>query len=233
MAIELGSPFDREGATRWSPRGMTRENISLLGIPDVARIDGGGFWVAELSAVVLSQADHIRAWRALEALLDGGVTEVVVPSCESRTAPWPVVDGVKITSYGSIPHSDGTLFSDGSGYYQPVIDCEVVSAANLRATSLVLSFNYGGPLRGGEAFSLEHPTKGHRRYHVGSVVINDSGQSVVTIRPPLREAVAADTPVNFDRPKCTMRLAASDAMDLTLEMRRFARPSVAFKEAPF
>jgi hypothetical protein len=52
----------------------------------------------------------------------------------------------------------------------------------------------------------------------------------VGIRPPLREATAAAVRAEFDYPKCVMKLAKPDAMDLALERRIFGAPSVQFVE---
>jgi hypothetical protein len=52
------------------------------------------------------------------------------------------------------------------------------------------------------------------------------GIPTVTIRPPLREATAAGARVEFDHPKCIMRLAKPDAMDLPLELRFFGRATI-------
>lgn len=56
------------------------------------------------------------------------------------------------------------------------------------------------------------------------------GFPTVTIRPPLREATLIGTRVEFDYPKCVMRLASPDAMDLGLELRTFGRSTVRFVE---
>lgn len=56
------------------------------------------------------------------------------------------------------------------------------------------------------------------------------GFATVTIRPPLREATVAGTRVEFDYPKCVMRLAAPDAMDLPLERRIHGRGNVKLVE---
>lgn len=56
------------------------------------------------------------------------------------------------------------------------------------------------------------------------------GFPTVTIRPPLREATAAGTRVEFDYPKCIMKLASPDAMDLALERRLYGSATVKFIE---
>jgi len=203
---------------RWSLRGVTKESGPTdSGVIQVGRIDGGGWWEAAFEGVLVEESDEWRTWQALESQLDGGATSCLVTRRVEHTAPWPLVGGVPLMGYAPIPHDDGTFHDDGSGYYQPVIDASIVGSAALRATSLVLRFVYGGPLRGGETFSINHPVKNSRMYRIGTVVLNDAGDSVVTFRPPLREAVTDGTPVEFDRPRCLMRLSTPDGMDIAAQ----------------
>jgi hypothetical protein len=228
MTLQFPPSLLRERSTRWALTGNTiTPGQTSAGAFPVARMDGGGLWVAELGNVVLSTADHIRTWRAIAAAADGGAEPIIVPSCDKLTFPAPLVDGEPVYSWGDIPHSDGTLFSDGSGYYLPVVEAEAASDATLRATTMDITMTVGGELRGGEVFSIEHPTMGWRRYEIASV---DEDGDTITFRPPLREAVSAGTALEFDQPKCLMRLASGDAMALTLDMRRFGGPSATFVE---
>jgi hypothetical protein len=65
---------------------------------------------------------------------------------------------------------------------------------------------------------------------VGAHRVVAGGFATVTIRPPLREATAAGTRVEFDYPKCIMRLAEADTMTLNLDVRRFGTGSVKIEE---
>lgn len=203
---------------------------SLSGLMPTARFDGGGMWMAELGDVQVSSADHVRAWRALTARLDSGATPVVLEARDERFAPWPLLDGAPVVSPYTATFSDGATFSDETVLESEVIAAELVEDAALRATTITISLSNAEPLRGGEHFSIQHDTFSHRLYRVGKVVIDDDGNSVVTIRPPLREATAAGTRVEFDNPKCIMRLADPDAMDLMLERRIYGSASVKFVE---
>lgn len=196
----------------------------------MGRLDGGGVWVAQWTDVNLRTADQVRTWRAISAAAQGGAVPVIVPSCDKKFFPVPLVDGHPLYSYGAIPHSDGSFFSDGSGYSQPVVVCESVGDAVLRSTSLILHFTAGSALRGGEVFAIEHPTQNWHRYVIKTVTLNGDGDSVVTFEPPLREAVPGGTDIEFDLPRCVMRLASGGAMDLELDLRRFGSPSAAFVE---
>ena len=82
----------------------------------------------------------------------------------------------------------------------------------MRATTLSLTMIVGA-LEGGERFSIDHATKGKRLYTISRVDGDD-----ITIRPPLREAVASGTDLDFTQPGCVCRLSNPDdflgALDL-------------------
>lgn len=229
-AVVFPSSLLRERSGGWSLKATTvSPGQSATGAFSVARIDGGGAWVTELGGVNLKTKTHVKLWRALENLADGGVEPVVVPMCDKRHFPAPIVDGEPVYSEDPIPHDDDTFFDDGSGYAQSVVEASVTTSAALRATSLSLTPTSMGDLEGGEYFSINHPVQGWRLYRIGTAVLS-GGVYAVTIRPPLREAVMAGTRLEFDRPRCTMRLASGDSMNLSLDSRRFANPSVSFVE---
>ncbi len=221
----------RERTLEWTlgAKTISSGQTGLDALP-LARTDGGGLWSAALSSVALTTADLVRCWRALDMLADAGAQPIVMPNIDRVFAPWPIVNGKPLRSYGDVHHSDTSPFSDGSGYYQPVIAAKLTTAAALRATTLTIAISYGSALRGGEHFSIEGPIYSFRMYRVRTAVYNGDGTATITIRPPLREAATANTVLDFDRPKCVMRLAQSDAMRLGLELRRYGTPNAAFVE---
>lgn len=201
------------------------------GVSQAVRTDGGGLWRLSFSGIWLRTADQIRAWRAWEAILDGGVTKVVVPFCDLRFAPRPLVSGVPVIPEPDVPHSDGAYFDDDTGYASGLIVAATVGVGALRATTVTLDIITGSALRGGEHFSLEHPTKGWRLYRVRTVDASDGTQQVVTIRPPLREATTDAMPVEFAKPRTVATLADPDGMALPVAMGRTAMTDVAFVES--
>jgi hypothetical protein len=240
--------------TPWFPRALLREQShswNLVGtvmspgqnaqsIAPVVRSDGGGFWSCTMSNVSLSgikgsnlvgrqrQMMATLLWRAIRQICDGGANSIIVPRNDALFRPYPA----GVSAYGSIPHSDGSLFDDGSGYYQPVISVQSSGDAALRSTSLILSLTRCGDLVGGESFSIQHPTKGWRMYEIATVSPIDAGRSQVTFMPPLREAVPDGTDIEFDRPCCTMRLSQPNSMDLTVVPWTFNQADASFVEAP-
>lgn len=180
---------------------------------------GGGLWVCEMSGIWLRKREQIQAARALDMILDGGLTRIVVGACESRYAPW-----ARPTE--PVPHSDGSPFSDETFYAGSAPTGTVTAAAPLRATTIALSLPAGASLIGGEAFSIRHPVKGERRYQISRV---EGAQ--VTFRPELREAVTTGTEVHFHDVGCVMRLANPDEFLSAISMGRFADLAPTFVEA--
>lgn len=199
------------------------------------RTDGGGLWTASLNVIRIGNDRDGRnadtnLWRAVRQICNGGVAPIIVPRNDVLFRPWP--EGVAVSAGMDIPYDDDSLFSDGVGYYQPIIDI-VCGAGGLRATSLDISLIYSGELVGGESFSIEHSTMGWRLYEIATVEMADAESGVITFNPPLREAVAEGTSLEFDRPRCVMKLASPGAMDLNVTALPFNQPSVKFIETKY
>lgn len=227
----------------WQLRGVLKSGgPSLSGLVQRVRSDGGGYWAVELADIRLRTADQIRLWRAWEALLDGGATPFIMLMCDARQQPTMLVNGQPLRP-GSVPHSDGAMFSDATAYSAGVIAGRVVfhpdmmvppeqtQAAALRATTISIEMTSGHQFRGGEHFSINHATKGHRLYRVRRVVGTYGTTQVVEIRPPLREAVTVYTPIDAEAPKCVMALADPDGMAATVEAHLRATETVVFVES--
>lgn len=191
-------PWDllRPSTDRWVLRGQTTNGgTSLVGTPHLGRADGGGLWVGE-QTFVLNGRDAIKAARAIEACLDGGVGKIVAWSFEAPFAPTGLTQS-------NVPHSDGAPFGDGSDYLGSPAGGFTTASAALRATRLQVSVL--APLQGGEHFSIHHTTKGVRRYRIARI----EGDGI-EIRPPLREAITAGTELFFLRVGCLSRLMNPD-----------------------
>lgn len=213
--------------------GQTAQSVA-----PIIRSDGGGFWSCSMSDVSLSGHGSAKGrdrqrlstllWRAVRQICDGGVNAIVVPRNDALFRPWPA--GIAQGVPAPIPHSDDSLFSDGTGYYQPTINVTSNGDAPLRSVGLNLNLIRCGSLVGGESFSILHPTMGWRIYEIGTVIYTDATHATVTFRPPLREAVVGGTDIEFDRPCCTMRLANPGSMNLTVQPWTFNSASVDFVE---
>lgn len=98
--------------------------------------------------------------------------------------------------YG-LPFSDGTCFSDGTGFAGLPVQGEVSPAADLVAGATSMTIN-AGYLKRGHRFS----TAQNHMYEVGDVT-----GSTVTFKPPLRLPIAAGTTIEAQHPKIRVRLA--------------------------
>lgn len=208
-----------------------RGGDSITGQNDVVRIDGGGYWNLEYRGIELISADLIRAWRAWQDHLEDGVTSVIVPVADVRQAPRPIVAG-RLGSPSAIEGDDESnpYFPEAVGFASPWIVASVVAAADLRATQLTIDVTRGGRIKGGETFALEHATKGRRVYRVGRVISRSGQMAVVSIRPPLREAIAAAAPVDFDWPSFVAALVPQTDISPRVELGRRATVDIVFRE---
>lgn len=238
MTVEFPRLLLREKSHSWNLAGVAATpGVNAKSVATIIRSDGGGFWTCSMSDVSLSGGGSLRGkdrqkvsallWRAVRQICDGGVNPIVVPRNDAFFRPWP--SGLVNSAVLNIPHDDDALFDDGSGYYQSAIDITCAAKAE-RATSLDLTINVAGDLQGGESFSIEHPTMGWRLYEIATVVYSDDSHARITFLPPLREDVEAGTQIEFDRPRCTMRLADTGSMDLSVAPWTFNSASVQFIE---
>lgn len=120
-------------------------------------------------------------------------------------------DGVRRAIIDGIPHSDGALFSDDSGYSQITVTGTVSPAALNAGQVSIRIIGAGHDIGFSEWFSIYHPEKGWRAYRNWDI-ISKTGPSVadrtytLAISPPLRETITATTEVRISRPLCVMKL---------------------------
>lgn len=242
MTVEFPRALLREKTHAWNLAGVAvSPGQTGTGISTLVRSDGGGFWTCTMGDVSLSgragygdrgkdrQRIATLLWRAVRQICDGGVNDIVVPRNDARFVPWPI--GVS-RSAGTLPHSDGAMFSDGASYYQPVIDIVAAAGGALRDTSLQITILRAADLIGGESFSIQHPTAGWRLYEIATIEPVSDTNATITFNPPLREQVVAGAALEFDRPCCLMRLAQTSSMNLTVQTWTFNSASAEFVEAP-
>jgi len=200
---------------------VTTGGMSIGGISQTTNSTGGGFWTLQQTGIWVRTRDQVRAWRALEAILDGGVTGIIVPFCDRRFAPTSVT--------GIVPHSDGAFFFDDTGYESGASAVTFDQDAALRATTVFLDVG-AIELQGGEHFTVNHEGA-PRLYRIARVIEQVGDVAEVQIRPPLRAAVTAATDADFANPRCVMKLASADEMPLNLELGKSGQASVRFVEA--
>jgi len=197
-----------------APRSLAG-SASISGASQVVASDAG-IWKATLGNIVIRSREDRLAFRGLAALLEGRLTPILIPVCRGDQ-PWPTG-----ADYSEVPHSDGTLFSDGTGHEGTVIDVTADQNAPVRNGQFRINVNRAGPIQSGQHFSI-----GERLYRVRTY---DTSTRILTFRPLLREAVSDGDRLEFDNPVGRFRLASDSEMDLELQMRRFGSPTVNFVE---
>lgn len=218
----------------FNQRGMTLSGpISLTGRSQTSAADAG-YWIASYGKVWALEKSTVLTFRALRALLEGGTNQVRVPVQDFAQQPW-VLDGSgnPIMTANEVPHDDGVLFDNLTGYDGIPIYVKSVGDAAVGATRITGDFLLSGTIYGGEYFSV-----GDRLYIIRSVLSAETISSPAPTRvrrslfiwPRLREAVPSGTELNFYNPVCRMRLASDGEMDLNLDLGRFGSPDVQFVE---
>ena len=190
---------------------VTSGGTSLSGIDDPIETDGGGYWRADFADGEAIERSESLAWRALTEGMDGGSSARTVLLCAERHFQ-PVLDRESGEPNSVIPDDAP---DKGAAY--------TIGSAALRATTATFAGVSELPLEPGNLFSINHSRWGWRAYRIVSL----SGMTA-TFRPPLRQAVVAGTPVEFDVPRCQMRLAAATSNPTSIG--RFTQCAISFVE---
>ena len=187
---------------------------TMAGLPgQVLNLSGGGFWQIEC-AFSAKTPDQIRALRAWGAYLDKGATEFILPLIDLKFAPRPITAGAPAKPGIAAAATD--YFSEEAGYGSQLIVASAYASATLRATSIQITISQGSSPQGGEHFSIEHETAGWRLYRISRVTARSGNRFTCEIRPPLREAVSESDTIEFDMPRCVMRITPDKADDMEL-----------------
>lgn len=230
--------FDVVGSAMEGGRNGLGESISI-------EMGGGGMVTATYERCVLQGDDMERHevvnW--LGARGNGSFRNFVVPIINDGIGPFPVIDGKRRPFVSGIPHSDGSLFSDTSGYSQATVYgviTEVVHSGIIK----MRAYDLARDLRWSDWLSINHPIKGHRAYRywdvidksaAGSEVVDGADRSfkdyTLAMSPPLRQAVTVGTRVELAEPKCTMRFPAGFSVPWSYEAWYSSRPTLEFVEA--
>lgn len=211
---------------------------NLLGYPQAIDMTGGGIVGVRYDAIMPTNA-HPRALLYLSRLgakLNSGTNNIDVPLLIDAITP--VIgseDGIPSAVLEDQAFSDDTEFTDGTSYGEPLVWANIEEAAALNAGAISIRVSKGRTLYGGEWFSINHPTKGHRAYRITDVDSDTAdGDDVVYsvgIRPTLREEVAGEEECRFVRPLCRMRLAPGKTIPFNVKEWWIANGSLEFIEA--
>ncbi|WP_024900317.1 hypothetical protein [Brucella rhizosphaerae] len=195
---------------------------SVSGVSQVSASDAG-IWKATFADIIIKRGTaSILAFRAISTMLEGRLHPILVPRC----CAYQPFDPDWKDLLNRVPHSDTSPFSDGGLYRSRAIDIRLTSNIPLRGTTVNIAIVAAGQLQPGQDFSV-----GERMYRIRTVQMTGENTATITFRPPAREAVAAGTDMEFDRPVCRMRLATDGEMDLDLDLvAPWSYPTVNFIE---
>jgi hypothetical protein len=242
----LNIDFLKVGRMRFKPTGDGIDG-GRNGDGDAPAIDfsGGGKIVgAYENCFVQAPEEHEYAsW--LMAYLNGSKRYINVPIKTDWMGPFPTNgQGIPQPFVSGIPHSDGSLFSDGAGYSQATVFGTFENAAAQNAGQIVINvFGASRRLRHTDWMSTYHATRGWRvwLYWEVSDPVNitrtvegfsyNGQQYTIAITPPLREPVPAGQRIEFARPRFVARFPRGFELDCETEGFWQSRPSLQFVEA--
>lgn len=186
----------------WNPSSIKRSLVgqvttspsTISGIVQAVKTDGGGLWRVDYSGISLRGPRALESWNAWTAHLAGGATLVNAPMAEIALAPYRN----KPTRMRAPDADPDPNFPSQGPYGANRAIIATVAAAALRATTVTVTVTHGAPLRSGQGFGVIHASGTHRWYRIVRVQSRNGMAATVTIEPPLREAVTAGTPVDFE-----------------------------------
>ena len=220
--------FDVQGSALEGGRNGNGESISM-------EMTGGGIVTATYDDCLIKDKEQFEYVNMLGARLNGSFRYINVPIITDWFGPFPTIGGLPTPIVSGIPHSDGSFFDDGSGYSQATVYGETTSDAALNAGIINMRvFGLDRPLRWSDWFSIYHPTKGWRAYRYWRVISKTDEENPVyslAISPPLREAVASGTRVEFARPRFVGKFPASFTLPSVVEAFFVTQQSIQFVEA--
>ncbi len=189
--------FAPNGTDAYIERRVISGGTAINGDETLIETSGGGRVALELSDFDLDDPEVARAWDAIDAYMDGGVRPMIVPWCDPAHQPSYHFDGV--------PHSDDTSFSDGTLYHTGGTSVSLSADVALGATILQIDITLlkGNPLGW---FSINHDVIGHRAYKVAEILAQTDTTATISVRPRLRRATSAGATLDFEKPRCVMRI---------------------------
>lgn len=194
-------------------------------------MSGGGLLTSTYTDCKLTEPEQYEYVNSLGARLNGGFRYINVPIITDWYGPF----AGKKPIIGGIPHSDGSLFSDTSGYSQASVYGEITAAASLNAGIIKMRvYGLSRPLRWSDWFSIYHETKGWRAYRYWEVLDATAEANPVytlALSPPLREAVTVGTRVEFARPRFVAKFKDGFTLPSIVEAFFVTQQTIQFSEA--
>lgn len=134
--------------------------------------------------------ETIRPWRSVIAQARGRYNAFRVRMCDPMRPSWAEIGGDYVG--GTILHSDGSSFSDGSGYAQGMT-APILATASAGATSIQINGDYlGNFVSAGHIFSINDWP------YLATGIEGQGENAVLYFETPLRRAVTTDDEINLN-----------------------------------
>jgi len=195
---------------------------SPSGDADIERMDMGSRWLMGFGETPLWSREKVLTWRKFVAGGDNGAMNVIIPLWDRRYQPFAQAKFAGSTTFGQVVWRDTQVWDANE------VQASIVHDSAQFSTEVKFSF-VGGELAGGEHFSVYGPRYGWRLYRLIRRKASDEDGQTWEIRPPLREWIGTGNPLNFDSPRCTMRVDGD--IDAILDMLRLGRGTPTFVES--
>lgn len=214
-----------------------------LGESQSIELSGGGIVSATYEDCKIKDPEQYEYINMLGARLNGGFRFINVPIITDWFGPFPKVAKLPTSIISGIQHSDGSQFSDVSGYSQPTVWGVMIEDAALNAGVIKLrAYGLARALRWSDWFSIYHDAgKGWRAYRYWDVLSSDSGHDTdlamdyqdytLAIGPALRAAVTAGTRVEFARPRFVAKFRSDFTLPSVVEAFFVSQQTMQFSEA--
>ena len=185
------------------------------------RMTMGAVWRMSFGDVSLWSRETVLAWRSFASACDLGAMPVIVPLWDRRHQPFAAA------AYAGADDFAAVIWRDHQRWDADQV--QATTAVDAAADATEISFAYAGAeLLGGEHFSVYRSRYGWRLYRLIRRVSEAEGVQTWEVRPPLREWIGAGEGLNFDSPRCTMRIDGD--ISEVLEMLRLGSGTPAFVE---
>ncbi|TBC09999.1 hypothetical protein [Rhizobium ruizarguesonis] len=206
-------------------------------------MSGGGIVSATYEDCKIREKEQYEYINWLGARLNGGFRFINVPIITDWFGPFPIIGRLPTPIVSGIPHSDGSYFDDGSGYSQATVWGTVTEDATLNSGTLKMRvYGLSRPLRWSDWFSIYHATaKGWRAYRYWDVLASSLGfdaelgmdyqDYTLALAPPLREAVAMGTRIEFARPRFVAKFRQDFTLPSVVEAFFVTQQTIQFSEA--
>lgn len=223
LAIFPAHVFNPDPVTADVVQRVISGGTALNDVEDVVATDGGGRWQIAYGDVELDSPYLQRLWAAWTSYLAGGARSLLVPILSLETAPRPIAGNGWATPSDIVANDD--YFPTSVGFASPYIVAAVTADAALRATTLQIAVSQGAQIEPGMKFQV-----GVRAHKVEQVTARSGLAATVKISPPLRDAVSAGAPVNFDWPCVVCRGVVGQDIAASIVLGMFGNTTISFVE---